>query len=204
MIDDVQRAAAAVVVLRQLPHHLADMLADSWRGPSARVLTANERLAIADVFGVRARPELLRIVDGAGQCAIAAAAFRNGNPAITVGNTIYLNPVSKWPVRDLAGDDTGDDLELLMHEVTHTIQYRELGFAVFLARYGSDMAAVRGDANEMYRYWRRSRPFDREMLEGQAEMVGNYTTLRHVRDPKLQPRQADLRRRLRGTGYHGL
>ena len=121
-----------------------------------------------------------------------------------MGSTIYLNPTSKWPTRDLASDNSGDDLELLMHETTHTVQYRELGYAVFLAHYGSDMAAVRGDAREMYRYWNRHRPFGREMIEGQAEMVGNYTTLRRARDPKLQPRRADLQRRLEGTGYHGL
>lgn len=55
-----------MAVLARLPHYLTDMLADSWRGPDARVLTAGERLAIADVFGVRGHPELLRVVDGAG------------------------------------------------------------------------------------------------------------------------------------------
>lgn len=90
-----------------------------------------------------------------------------------------------------------------MHEVTHTIQYRELGHGVFLTRYAADMAAVRGDANEMYRYGNRRRPFAREMLEGQAGMVGNYTTLRRARDPKLATRRADLQRRLRGTDFHG-
>lgn len=66
------------------------------------------------------------------------------------------------------------------------------------------MAAVKGDANEMYRYYKRGRSFDKEMLGGQAEMVGNYHGLRNSTDPKLQARRTDLRRRLKGTGIYGL
>lgn len=204
VVTEVQRVEAGIALLSRLPHHLADLLADSWRGFSARPLTARERLAIVDMFGYRARPELLRIVNGHGLCAIAWTAFRNGNPAITVGNTIYLNPAAKWPVRDLTVGKNGDSLELLIHETTHTIQYRELGYARFLARYTRDMRQVRGDANEMYRYWKRRRTFGDEMLEAQAQMVGNYSRLRDNFDPKLQARRDSLRRRLAGSGVDGL
>ncbi len=60
--NTAQLALDAVQMLVRLPHHLADMLADSWRGPDARALTVRERLAIADAYGYRARPDLLRIV----------------------------------------------------------------------------------------------------------------------------------------------
>lgn len=73
-----------------------------------------------------------------------------------------------------------------------------------LTRYTRDMREVRGDANEMYRYWKRRRPFGDEMLEGQAEIVGNYTRLHNSRDPKLQARLNSLRRQLTGTGIDGL
>ncbi|OWK30495.1 DUF4157 domain-containing protein [Sphingomonas mucosissima] len=202
--SEAQQALAAAEMLARLPHHLADMLADSWRGRGARPLTPRERLTTADVFGYRARPDLLRIVNGPGLSSIPRAAFSNRNPAITIGNTIYLNPASKWPARDLTTSRDGSGTELLMHEVMHTIQYRELGYSRFLARYGADMAAAKGDANEMYRYQKRGRPFDREMLEGQAQMVGNYQRLKDSTDPKDQTRRADLRRRLKGTGLHGL
>lgn len=56
----------------------------------------------------------------------------------------------------------------------------------------------------MYRYYKRGRRFDAEMLEGQAEMVGDYHGLRNSTDPKLQTRRIDLRRRLKGTGIYGL
>ena len=204
VISEVQRRTAAIKMLIDLPHHLADMLADSWRGPDARALTAREHLAISDGFGARAHSDLIRIVPGPGLSAIAAKAFENGNPAITLGNTIYLNPAAKWPVYDLTTGRDGESLALLMHEVMHVIQYRELGYARFLRRYGMDMATVKGDANEMYRYAKRNRSFKDEMIEGQAEMVGDYTTLRATKDPKLQPRRDDVRRRLKGSRFHGL
>lgn len=203
-VSEWERAKAAAEMLVRLPHHFADMLADSWRGPDVRALTARERLTVVDVFGYRARPELLRIVNGPGLSSIVRAAFRNGNPAITIGNTIYLNPASKWPARDLTTTRDGSGAALLVHEVMHTIQYRELGYARFLARYGGDMATTKGDAHEMYRYYKRHRSFDGEMLEGQAEMVGDYHGLQNNADPKLKARRDDLRRRLKGTGIYGL
>lgn len=200
--DTAQLALDAVQMLVRLPHHLADMLADSWRGPDARVLTARERLAIADAFGYRARPDLLRIVNGPGLSAIPRAAFKNGNPAITIGNTIYLRPASNWPKKDLISKPEG--AALLMHEVMHTIQYRELGYSQFAARYGGDMASVRGKAGEMYKYGKRRRQFHSEMIEGQAEMVSDYYTLLHSSNPKFASQKAALQRRLKGTGIYGL
>ncbi len=203
VVNEVQHRLDAAKMLAQLPHHLADMLADSWRGPGARALTARERLLVVDVYGQRARPDLLRIVNGPGLSEIPRMAFRNGNGAITIGNTTYLNPARKYPTRDLTLEK-GRGTELLVHEVMHTIQYRELGYARFLARYGNDMAAVKGNASEMYHYFKRRRTFSNEMLEGQAQMVGRYQELRDVPNPKLDPVRDDLRRRLKGTGLHGL
>ncbi|MDJ0278171.1 DUF4157 domain-containing protein [Sphingomonas sp. 2R-10] len=203
VVNEVQQRLDAAKMLSRLPHHLADMLADSWRGPGARMLTARERLLIVDVYGHRARPDLIRIVDGPGLSEIPRIAFRNNNGAITIGNTIYLNPARKYPTQDLTSKK-GEGTELLIHEVMHTIQYRELGYARFLTRYGNDMATVKGDANEMYNYFKRRRTFGNEMLEGQAEMVGRYQELRDVPNPKLDGVRDDLRRRLKGTGLHGL
>jgi len=204
LTSELQHAKAAAEMLVRLPHHLADMLADSWRGRDARTLTARERLTVVDAFGYRARPELLRVVNGPGLSTIVRAAFGNGNPAITIGNTIYLNPASKWPERDLTRTRNGAGAVLLVHEVMHTIQYRELGYARFLARYGADMAAAKGNAREMYRYYKRNRNFDGEMLEGQAEMVGEYYRLKNSSDPTSRDPRDDLRRRLKGTGIYGL
>ncbi|WP_334656778.1 hypothetical protein [Sphingomonas panaciterrae] len=44
--------------------------------------------------------------------------------------------------------------------------------------------------------------FDKEMLEGQAEMVGNYHGLQNNAGPRLQARRVDLRRRLKGRGFN--
>lgn len=200
--NNAQLALDAVQMLVRLPHHLADMLADSWRGPDARVLTVRERLAIADAYGYRARPDLLRIVNGPGLSSIPRAAFENGNPAITIGNTIYLRPASNWPKKDLMTKPEG--AALLMHEVMHTIQYREMGYSRFAARYGADMTTVRGKANEMYKYGKRRRQFNAEMIEGQAETVSDYYALLHSTNPKLAVQRAALQRRLKGTGIYGL
>lgn len=56
----------------------------------------------------------------------------------------------------------------------------------------------------MYRDPKCGCRFDKEMLEEQAEMVGNYHALQNNADPRLQARRADLRRRLKGRGSYGL
>ena len=200
--NTAQMALNAVKMLVRLPHRLTDMLADSWRGPESRVLTPRERLASADAYGYRARPDLLRIVNGPGLSSIPLQAFINGNPAITIGNTIYLRPASKWPKNDLMSKHEG--AAMLIHEVMHTIQYREMGYSQFAVRYGADMTAVRGKAREMYKYDKRRRQFSVEMIEGQASMVSDYYTLLHPTNPKLALQRAALQRRLKGTGIYGL
>ena len=107
-------------------------------------------------------------------------------------------------VRDLTAARDGSGLELLIHETVHTIQYRELGYAQFLAHYALDMRQVHGDDDEMYRYWKRRRTFANEMLEGQAQIVGHYLRVRDSQDPRLQARLNSLRRRMAGSGFDGL
>ena len=63
---------------------------------------------------------------------------------------------------------------------------------------------VHGDDGEMYRYWKRRRSFADETLEGQAEMLGNYSSVRDSRNPALTAKRNSLRRRLAGSGVDGL
>ena len=59
-------------------------------GPSARPLTQYETRLIVDAFGQRVPPHAGRIVPGPGLSYFVKMAFINGNPAIMIGNTIYL------------------------------------------------------------------------------------------------------------------
>lgn len=76
--------------LAKLPHATANAILEKDRGPSARPLTRDEARMIVDAFGQRVPPHLVRIVPGPGLSYFAKMAFMNGNPAITIGNTIYL------------------------------------------------------------------------------------------------------------------
>jgi hypothetical protein len=63
----------------------------------------------------------------------------NGNAAFTLGDDIIINRDS-WFRR---AQDPQAQLRLLAHEVTHCVQYRDLGRVAFLARYATEYP--RGD-----------------------------------------------------------
>ncbi|PCD02026.1 hypothetical protein COC42_11105 [Sphingomonas spermidinifaciens] len=186
--------------LAELPHEVADRLADSMRGDKARELTPAEQAFVEQAFGDRIDLSEVRFVDGPGNSPIARAAFANGNPAITVGDTVYFKP------GHFSTDFTAsaEDRKLLNHELTHVLQYETLGYGSFTARYAREFAEAGGDADKMYDYASRDTVFDTETLEGQAQMVGDYAQIRHSTNPARQAKIADLERRLEGTGIYGL
>ncbi len=200
--DQLERLADAVSErLAALPHGAADALADSMRGDRARPLTPDERSAVRAAYGNRVDLDNVRIVNGAGYSPAAHAAFRiGGNPAITIGDTIYLAP------RSYSSDlgQPGAERELLLHEFAHVVQYEEMGYGSFGAKYASDLAAHGGDRNAVYRYDERQTTFAQETIEGQAEMVGDYARVRESTRPEDQAKIRDLERRLEGTGIYGL
>ncbi|QAY76186.1 DUF4157 domain-containing protein [Sphingosinicella sp. BN140058] len=201
-LQSLREAADAIGdQLRTLPHEAADALADSMRGDQARPLTGAERNAIRAAFGDEIDLDDVRIVDGPGKSPAAHAAFKvGGNPAITIGNTIYLD-------KDHYSGDLGQpgvERELLLHEFTHVVQYERLGYGSFAGKYANDLKDHDFDRNAVYRYDTRDTRFADETIEGQAEMVGDYARLRGSSLPQDQATLRDLEKRLDGTGIYGL
>ena len=126
-------------------------------------------------------------------------AFLNGNPAITLGNSMYFVP-SRWKA-NFASPRIG--IPLLLHEFTHVIQWDRLGHAAFLRRYMREKRAA-GGAPATYEYTNRQTDFGHEMLEGQAQMIEDQAGFRLGIPRGQKSRAADLKRRLAGSGVYGL
>jgi hypothetical protein len=162
-----------------------------------RRLTAGEIAMLEEAFGDRIDYEKVRLRLGAGRNATAIAAFRNGNAAITLRQSLYFRTHYS---DDFAEADVRAQ-SLLHHEMTHVWQYAKLGVPRFLARYARDLAACRFNARAMYRYEEGVTRFAGARLEAQAEMVGDYCHARLVGD---EARMARLERNLEGSGFYGL
>jgi len=192
-------------VLGRLPHATANIVADSFRGLFHRALAPAEIALIDRAFGKQpVLPSQVRVVNGPGNQPLAVAAFLNGNPAITVGNTIYIRRSER---QTLGGNDMAsnpDGVEMLLHEYTHVVQYARLGFAAFGRRYAREFRANGGDANKMYDHKSRRLHFDDELIEGQAAIVGDLG--QQMALPAKNRNEAlirQLRAKLRGTGILG-
>lgn len=86
-----------LTLINKLPHAAAEALLDTDRGWfGVRALTAGETAAVHAAWGGRLETRPIRIVAGEGLSLIASCAFLNGNPAITVGNTIYVKPAASY------------------------------------------------------------------------------------------------------------
>ncbi len=187
--------------LASLPSDAANGVADSMRGPKARTLTSGEEAQLGKIFSNRSIDlSNVRIVDGPGNNPAAAAAFRNGNPAITIGNTVYVKPGTYSA--DFSKSAKG--IELLAHEFAHVDQYQVLGFGSFGVKYAKDLASVGGDPNKAYRYETRNTTFKTETLEGQAQMVGDYAEYKAGGKNLSAAQIKDVENRLKGTGFFGL
>jgi hypothetical protein len=118
-----------------------------------------------------------------------------GNPAITIGNTVYFK-------RDFCADFSvpGQNGTTFMHEMTHVWQYKTVGMPAFFARYGAELVQAGGRPNDMYKYT-DSTQFTEAMLEAQAQMVGDYYKAKAEGNAS---RTARLARNLAGSGLYGL
>jgi hypothetical protein len=162
-----------------------------------RALTEGEIELLKEGFGDRIDYERVRLRLGASRNAAAAAAFRNGNSAITLRRNIYFRThySENFSKADVLAQS------LFHHEMTHVWQYAVLGVPRFLARYARDLVACRFNARAMYRYEEGETAFAGARLEAQAQMVGDYCHARLVGDVSRQTR---LARNLRRTGFWGL
>lgn len=197
-----QRADQLMGILSRVPHKVGEVILAQFLVPAtARFLTKGEVAHVREAFGPHALPLAMKgiVSYGPGKNPAAMIAFLNGNPAITIGNIMYFQPAFWKP--DYAA--VRENVPILLHEFTHVIQWDRIGHAQFLNRYRREKKAA-GSANEMYQYRHRHTDFGHEMLEGQAQMVEDYTKYR-IKIPLGEERNAaDLKRRLTGSGIYGL
>ncbi len=197
-VEDLHR------LLNAVPHRAAGAAADLARGRQARPLSAGEMALVTEAYTGRLYSPDIRIVDGPGRSVAAMLAFGHGNPAITIGNTIFVRHETyvSYGGANLAQTEQG--IGLIVHECMHVRQYATLGFRVFGIRYYSELRAHHNDPDELYDYEHRDLDFAHETLEGQADILGNYAEMRHSANPARRARADFAKKKLRGTGYYGL
>jgi len=162
-----------------------------------RKLTAGEIALARAAFGNKIGYSAVRLSDGPGLEPLAHIAFAKGNPAITIGSTVYFK-------HDYCADFSAGGMKgkkSFIHELTHVWQYGLLGLPAFFVRYGKDLFNAKGKPDDMYKYVQGKDPFRTAMLEAQANMVGDYSeALWSTNAAQL----AKLARNMAGSGLYGL
>jgi uncharacterized protein DUF4157 len=161
-----------------------------------RKLTEGEITLARAAFGDKIKYGRVRLSDGPGNNAFAHMAFAKGNPAITIGSTVYFK-------RDFCPDFSapGKNRKSYMHEMTHVWQYQTLGMPAFFARYGAEFVQVGGKPGDMYKYTKGVTKFDEAMLEAQANMIGDYSEALWAGN---EAGKATIARNVAGSGLYGL
>ncbi|MEA3029109.1 MAG: hypothetical protein QOG13_434 [Sphingomonadales bacterium] len=160
-----------------------------------RVLTGGETALAKAAHGDKIAYPGVRIVDGPGTSFAAHIAFMRGNPAITLGSTIYYK---LWYTADFAGPNT--NAGSFLHEMTHVWQYAVLGQGPFFARYTKELAKA-GNPDKLYEYKAGVDLFTKATLEAQAQMVEDYS---RALWGKNAAGIALLAKNLAGSGVYGL
>lgn len=171
-------------------------------GDNARLLQPQEISVIRHAYGNSVNLDNVKIVRGDGGNLVAAGAFKNGHPAITIGDTIYL----KVGQANLATSPEG--VRTLVHEVSHVQQYQQTGILGVWTRVALE---ARGGADDAYNYPSRDLPFAKEALEAQSAIRGDYAAYRmggdlptYMVDGKPHKVSAqELEREAAGSGIFG-
>ena len=161
-----------------------------------RNLTAGEIALARAAFQDKIDYGAVKLSDGPGRHPFAHMAFAKGNPAITIGSTVYFK-------HDYCPDFSaaGMNRKSFIHEMAHVWQYRALGLAAFGWRYGEDLAKVKGRPDDMYLYAPGVTAFHGAMIEQQAEMIGDYSEALWNNDTA---RKAVFAKNLAQSGVYGL
>lgn len=161
-----------------------------------RPLTAGEIALTRAAFGGKIDYARVKLSDGPGNNPLAHMAFAKGNPAITIGSTVYFK-------QDFCPDFSapGRNRKCFIHEMTHVWQYQRMGMPAFFLRYGEDLLKARGRPDDMYNYAAGAAKFGEAMIEAQAEMVCDYSEAMWTGDAA---RQALLAKNLAASGVYGL
>ena len=128
----------------------------------------------------------------------------NGNPAITIGNTIYY----QHQLRDFT--QSSDGIRSLVHELKHVVQYQRYGVAAVFARITRDYFKY-GEQGAYQYYNQGNMPYNNRPLEAQAQIAGDYARYRETGQLptyNIGGRQQEITRRqleayARGSGVYG-
>jgi len=161
-----------------------------------RKLTPGEIALARAAFGAGIDYGRVKLSDGPGSHPFAHMAFAKGNPAITIGSTVYFK---KDYCPDFAAG--GRNRKSFIHEMAHVWQFRALGMPAFFLRYGEELAKAKGKPDDMYRYDEGKTKFGGAMLEAQAAMVGDYSEALWSGNAA---RIALLGKNMTGSGLYGL
>jgi hypothetical protein len=161
-----------------------------------RPLTAGEIALGQAAFGGKVDCTRVKLSDGPGNNPFAHMAFAKGNPAITIGSTVYFK-------QDFCPDFSapGRNRKSFIHEMAHVWQYRAMGMPAFFLRYGEDLIKAKGRPDDMYNYVPGTAKFGESMLEAQAEMVCDYSEALWTGNAA---RKTLLAGNLAGSGVYGL
>jgi len=161
-----------------------------------RKLTAGEIALARAAFGDKIDYSKVKLSDGPGNSPSAHIAFAKGNPAITIGSTVYFKThyCPDFSAR-------GQNRKSFIHEMTHVWQYRALGMPAFFARYFQEVARVGGKPDDMYKYVKGTDAFGKAMLEAQASMIGDYSEALWGGN---ETQKALLAKNMAGSGLYGL
>ena len=161
-----------------------------------RGLVSGEIALAQAAFATRIDYSRVKLSDGPGNNPFAHMAFAKGNPAITIGSTVYFK-------QDYGPDFSapGCNRKCFIHEMTHIWQYRKLGMPAFFLRYGEDLLMAGGRPDDMYDYVAGADRFEDAMLEAQAEMVCDYAEALWTGN---EARRNQLAANLAGSGLYGL
>ena len=161
-----------------------------------RPLTSGEIALTRAAFGDRIDYSRVKLSDGPGNNPFAHMAFAKGNPAITIGSTVYFKqdfcPDFSAPARNRKS---------FIHEMTHVWQYRAMGMPAFFLRYGEEVLMAKGRPDDMYLYQPGVAKFGESMLEAQAEMLCDYSEALWTGNAA---RKTLLAKNLAGSGLYGL
>jgi hypothetical protein len=161
-----------------------------------RPLTAGEIALAQAAFGAKIDYARVKLSDGPGSNPLAHMAFAKGNPAITIGSTVYFK-------QDFCPDFSapGRNRKFFIHEMTHIWQYQKWGMPAFFLRYGAEVLEAKGRPDDMYNYAAGTAKFGEAMIEAQAEMVCDYGEAQWSGN---EARRALLAENLAGSGVYGL
>jgi hypothetical protein len=162
-----------------------------------RKLTAGEIALASAAFGNKIDYKDVKLCDGPGLEPLAHIAFAKGNPAITVGSTVYFK-------KDYCADFAAASMNgkrSFIHEMAHVWQYSALGMPAFFVRYGKDLAKAKGKPDDMYKYTQGVDPFGKAMLEAQAEMIADYSVALWSANPT---QLAKVAKNMKDSGLYGL